>query len=516
MLLLSVKTYPALLWTICVLFAVESLTAPSPQPSDTNSPVEALTGLYGDKELQATTWKPSHKPAEVGVAAATESAGLPTVETQEANSLNNSRVGLVVMSTAAQTAAETAAASGSDHRLLQTAAAVTTAAGEDQLYSSTDKHAQDQSHQPSATTSNDTTAPAAASAAFTAIVVVSSPQPTSSIEPEVTSQISSTVSSHESTQIFNQSLSTPSASTATTMTTNPTSEAAPVFNPTSMPEKSKPSTHPTSAATVLISTLMSVSTDPPSSTVSNSSAGVLNPRIPKRIPVPTFSPTTPSASTATAMTTNPTSEAAPVLNPTSMPETSKPSTELPSTSHPTSATTVLTSTGAAGSSSTPMSVSTDPPSSTVSNSSAGVLNPRIPKRIPVPTFSPAPATTAAPRHVTNSPSSTETQPCSTRSLVKNCLIVIAALAALATIFMVSTIVLCTKLSAKKYRVKKSQQGTEMMCISALLPEPSYTYTRQRNPVRNGIRVIPGGGDSDDELGDNLTLSSFLPENDRYV
>uniref|UniRef100_A0A3Q1F7B3 Transmembrane protein 119b n=1 Tax=Acanthochromis polyacanthus TaxID=80966 RepID=A0A3Q1F7B3_9TELE len=135
-----------------------------------------------------------------------------------------------------------------------------------------------------------------------------------------------------------------------------------------MPEKSKPSTHPTSAATVLIST------------------------------VPTFSPTTPSASTATAMTTNPTSEAAPVLNPTSMPETSKPSTELPSTSHPTSATTVLTSTGAAGSSSTPMSVSTDPPSSTVSNSSAGVLNPRIPKRIPVPTFSPAPATTAAPRH----------------------------------------------------------------------------------------------------------------------
>uniref|UniRef100_A0A3Q1C7N0 Selectin P ligand n=2 Tax=Amphiprion ocellaris TaxID=80972 RepID=A0A3Q1C7N0_AMPOC len=341
------------------------------------------------------------------------------------------------MSTAAETAA--AATSGSDHRLLQTTTAETTAASEDQLHNSTtitDKHAQDQSHQPSATTFNDTTAPAATIAAFTATVVVSSPQPTSIIKSEVTSQISSTVSSNEATQIFNQNLSSPSASTGTTMTTNPTSEAAPVFNPTSMP----------------------------------------------------------GATT----------------------ETSKISSELPSTSHPISATTVLTSTGAAGSSSTPTSVSTDPPSSTVSNSSAGILVPDNPKKLPVPTFRPMPATTAAPRHVTKSPSSTETQPCSTRSLARNCLIIIAALAALATVFMVSTIVLCTKLSARKYRVKKPQQGTEMMCISALLPEPSYSYTRQRNPVRNGVRVIPGGGDSDDDLGDNLTLSSFLPENDRCV
>uniref|UniRef100_A0A3P8SVC5 Selectin P ligand n=1 Tax=Amphiprion percula TaxID=161767 RepID=A0A3P8SVC5_AMPPE len=276
------KTYPALLWRICVLFAVESLTAPTPQPTDGNFTVKASTVLYGEKELQPATWKPTHKPAELSVAAETENAVLPTVETQEANSLNNSTVGLV----------------------------------------------------------------------------------------------------------------------------------------------------------------------------------------------------------------------------------------LPSTSHPISATTVLTSTGAAGSSSTPTSISTDPPSSTVSNSSAGILVPDNPKKLPVPTFRPMPATTAAPRHVTKSPSSTETQPCSTRSLARNCLIIIAALAALATVFMVSTIVLCTKLSARKYRVKKPQQGTEMMCISALLPEPSYSYTRQRNPVRNGVRVIPGGGDSDDDLGDNLTLSSFLPENDR--
>lgn len=56
----------------------------------------------------------------------------------------------------------------------------------------------------------------------------------------------------------------------------------------------------------------------------------------------------------------------------------------------------------------------------------------------------------------------------------------------------------------------------MMCISALLPERSYNYTRQHNPVPNGVLVMPRAEDSDDEVGDNLTLSSFLPENDRYV
>lgn len=80
----------------------------------------------------------------------------------------------------------------------------------------------------------------------------------------------------------------------------------------------------------------------------------------------------------------------------------------------------------------------------------------------------------------------------------------------------STIVLCTKLSAKKHRLKKSREGTEMICISSLLPERNYHYTRQRNAVPNGVLVFPRGGDSDDDVGDNVTLSSFLPENDRYV
>lgn len=100
--------------------------------------------------------------------------------------------------------------------------------------------------------------------------------------------------------------------------------------------------------------------------------------------------------------------------------------------------------------------------------------------------------------------------------MKQCLIIIASLAVLATIFIISTIVLCTKLSARKYRAKKQQQGTEMMCISSLLPERNHNYSRHRNPVANGVLVIPTGGDSDDEGGDNLTLSSFLPDNDRFV
>lgn len=78
--------------------------------------------------------------------------------------------------------------------------------------------------------------------------------------------------------------------------------------------------------------------------------------------------------------------------------------------------------------------------------------------------------------------------------------------------------LCARLSSRSYKykvkVKKAPQETEMMCISSLLPEINYSYSRQRNPVTNGVLVIPSGRDSDEDTGDNLTLSSFLPENER--
>ncbi|TNN73761.1 P-selectin glycoprotein ligand 1 [Liparis tanakae] len=92
--------------------------------------------------------------------------------------------------------------------------------------------------------------------------------------------------------------------------------------------------------------------------------------------------------------------------------------------------------------------------------------------------------------------------------MKRCLITIASLAAVATIFMVSTIILCTKLSKRKYKVKKPEAATEMMCISALLPERLVTYSRQpRNPVTNGVLVIHDDVDSDEDRNINLFRQS---------
>lgn len=99
-------------------------------------------------------------------------------------------------------------------------------------------------------------------------------------------------------------------------------------------------------------------------------------------------------------------------------------------------------------------------------------------------------------------------------MAQQCLIAVASLAAVATAFMVCTIVLCTKLSARKYKVR-SPPATEMTFLPSLLNERSYHYARHRNPITNGVLVIHGG-DSDEDGGDNLTLSSFLPENERYV
>ncbi|KAG7480859.1 hypothetical protein MATL_G00060730 [Megalops atlanticus] len=105
-------------------------------------------------------------------------------------------------------------------------------------------------------------------------------------------------------------------------------------------------------------------------------------------------------------------------------------------------------------------------------------------------------------------------PCSTVTprrdgLVGQCLIAIATLAGVATIFIVSTIILCTKLSSSKYRYRMTHNcGTEMVCISSLLPDG--THGRPRIPKSNGA-LIPSTEDSE---GDNLTLHSFLPDTDR--
>ncbi|XP_077398753.1 uncharacterized protein LOC144034081 [Vanacampus margaritifer] len=133
--------------------------------------------------------------------------------------------------------------------------------------------------------------------------------------------------------------------------------------------------------------------------------------------------------------------------------------------------------------------------------------------------SPATARTPAPCAPAKTPPPIpKEQSCSPRGVVKPCLVTIACLAAFATAFMVSTIVLCAKLSTRKYKLRTAQDQTEMTFMSALLPDRSYAGARPRGPASNGVLVIHSGGDSngdsDGDISDNLTLSSFFPESDR--
>ncbi|XP_056119791.1 P-selectin glycoprotein ligand 1 [Rhinichthys klamathensis goyatoka] len=96
-------------------------------------------------------------------------------------------------------------------------------------------------------------------------------------------------------------------------------------------------------------------------------------------------------------------------------------------------------------------------------------------------------------------------------LVSRCLIAIASMAALTTIFIVSTICLATKLSGYRYRHKAHLlQETEMVCISALMNDTDHPVPKpRRHPKSNGA-LIPNTEDGDPD-GDNLTLNSFLPD-----
>lgn len=106
--------------------------------------------------------------------------------------------------------------------------------------------------------------------------------------------------------------------------------------------------------------------------------------------------------------------------------------------------------------------------------------------------------------------------CSTASsqngrFVNRCLIAIASMAALTTVFIVSTICLATKLSGYRYRHKAHLlQETEMVCISALMNDTDHPVPKpRRHPKSNGA-LIPNTEDGDPD-GDNLTLNSFLPD-----
>nr|XP_046231717.1 P-selectin glycoprotein ligand 1 [Scatophagus argus]XP_046231718.1 P-selectin glycoprotein ligand 1 [Scatophagus argus] len=448
MLRLSMKMYLALLWGISALFSMQSMSAsvtettkmsPTAEPIKTTKQLINAPVVHNETEMHSVTWQSTHKPAEVSVSATPGPTVQPKAIMEEAITMDR------------DSSNDSTTTLNSGPQLLHTSAAVTAAAEEAHIphnttISKTEKPTEKQSHRQSPTISADMISSAVTSATTSAAPLatdtVSSPEPTSSTKPEVTSPTSSTTSPPDFTQtpVFNQNTSSSPASTVST--TNP-SEAGPVSELTSSPAKIS-ETSASNSELSSTSQLVSVTMTPTSKfTDTGLSSSTTEP--------PTISFSTDSANTIT--TANSTSPAGAFIRP---------------------------------------------------------------KMLPVPTISSTPATTTALNEASQSPSSTEVQSCSTRGVVTQCLIIVASLAVLATVFMVSTIILCTKLSARKYRAKKPQQATEMMCISALLPERNYTYTRQRNPVTNGVLVMHTAGDSDEDGGDNLTLSSFLPENDRLV
>ncbi|ELW63820.1 P-selectin glycoprotein ligand 1 [Tupaia chinensis] len=98
-----------------------------------------------------------------------------------------------------------------------------------------------------------------------------------------------------------------------------------------------------------------------------------------------------------------------------------------------------------------------------------------------------------------------------RMSVKQCLLAILILALVATVFLVCTGVLAVRLSRKTHTYPvRNYSPTEMVCISALLPEGGEGPPATANggvPKAKSQGLLESGEDRD---GDDLTLHSFLP------
>ncbi|KAM6247000.1 P-selectin glycoprotein ligand 1 [Porphyrio hochstetteri] len=94
-------------------------------------------------------------------------------------------------------------------------------------------------------------------------------------------------------------------------------------------------------------------------------------------------------------------------------------------------------------------------------------------------------------------------------VMSKCLLAILLLALVAAIFMVCTGVLGALLWRQKRTAHRRLSPTEMVCISSLLPDGEVaTNGPKPGPARRTKLLLDGGSEPD---GDNLTLSSFLPE-----
>ncbi|XP_008056332.1 P-selectin glycoprotein ligand 1 [Carlito syrichta] len=121
-------------------------------------------------------------------------------------------------------------------------------------------------------------------------------------------------------------------------------------------------------------------------------------------------------------------------------------------------------------------------------------------------------------HVRSGPSSSPGSPVAPSSVgapdhipVKQCLLAILILALVATIFLVCTVVLAVRLSRKSHTYPvRSYSPTEMVCISALLPDGGEGPPTTAN---GGLPKTKGPGPTPEPRereGDDLTLQSFLP------
>ncbi|XP_033978986.1 P-selectin glycoprotein ligand 1 [Trematomus bernacchii] len=509
MVLLNMKTYLALLWGISILFTMESMSVSIPEINSTPEPDKTTKQMTSPHVRHIKTHKPTgvtNAPAEITVT--------PTVEMKIVTG-GSDRSGLVAITSVAATTSDSAP------QLLQTSRAEGTTSGEAHpshtTISEAAKPTEDQTHQQSPTTTDISATPSVA-------LAKSSPQPTSTHKLEVSSELSYTTSPANTAQgsVFTQTLVSPSASTTTISTSTTMTEISSTSQPVSETTPISTSHIPDTAGlrSTAESPTNSFSTDLPISTTNVSTTIVLTTISPTNVPPTNVSTTNVYTTMVSTTNVSPTNGSSTNVSPTNDSHSSISTTEVSPTNVSTTnvSPSNISTSNISSSNVSPSTFSTTDvsPTNVSTTTNASALPACVPKRLPIPTTKQTPVTTTAPCEVSKSPSSIEAQPCSTRGLVKHCLIAISSLAALATFFMVTTIILCTRLSSRKYKVKKTPQSTEMICISSLLPERDYTYSRQRNAVTNGVLVMHGADDSDEDGGDNLTLSSFLPDNDRYV
>lgn len=94
-------------------------------------------------------------------------------------------------------------------------------------------------------------------------------------------------------------------------------------------------------------------------------------------------------------------------------------------------------------------------------------------------------------------------------VMSKCLLAILLLGLVAATFLVCTGVLGTLLWRRARTGQRRFSRTEMVCISSLLPDAEAAAGPRPVPARRHKLLLPDGSSEPD--GDNLTLSSFLPE-----